>query len=111
MCHNSCRCIFESKFLVCGRVYTRMAQAGTGGPPGAADDGQGRPEVANVAAAVVRGLTAVVVAGPVMGNLAGALVPPGPLLPPRFDVGVALQGPTPTKSNISFEIYAWIDDS
>lgn len=66
--------------------------------------GAGQPAALPTAAPV-----AVVVAVPVIANLAGALVPPGPVHP-RFDIEAALQlCPLPTKSNVSFQIHAKIN--
>lgn len=71
------------------------------------------PVVANAPAAVLGApvavvavpAAAVVAAGQIMANLEAVLIPV-----PTFSIGAVLLGPLPTKSNISCEIHAWIDE-
>jgi len=80
-----------------------MEQANAGADAGGDANGRGAAQPAAVPAPAAAHV-AVVVAGPVIANLAGAL--PGH---PRFDIGVALLGPLPTKSNTGCHIHAKID--
>jgi hypothetical protein len=88
--------------LAASPIIANVAPPAVAPPAAAPHDG---PDIANVVAPLAAPVEAALARPIVIVNLAGVQAPPAG----EFDVQVGLLGFPPRKSNIGYEIHAWID--